>query len=85
MDFIPENYKLTLFNDNHNDFKFIMACLIRFCKHEPIQAEQCAVIADLCGKCQIMSGDFTQLRTLQEKFLNLDIKVGIEVNESSLY
>ncbi len=62
-----------------------MACLIKFCKHEPIQAEQCALVADLTGQCEIMHGDFFTLRTMQEKFLTLDVKVGIYANESSLY
>lgn len=85
MEQMPEDYRLVLYNDDKNTFQYIMACLIKFCKHEPTQAEQCALVADLVGQCEIMHGDFYTLISLQEKLLNLDVKVGIYANESSLY
>jgi len=85
MEDTPEDYKLVLYNDDKNTFQYIMACLIKFCKHEPTQAEQCALVADLVGQCEIIYGDFATLLSLQEKFLTLDVKVGIYANESSLY
>lgn len=53
-----KTHKLVLYNDSVNDYGYIMACLIRFCKHEPIQAEQCAIIAHNVGQCSVKSGDF---------------------------
>jgi len=38
------SHKLVLYNDDKHDFLYVIACLIRCCKHDPIQAEQCAVI-----------------------------------------
>jgi len=55
-----------------------MASLIRFCKHEPIQAEQCAVLAHNKGKCAVKSGDFMDMFELKNTFDNLDIKSEIE-------
>jgi ATP-dependent Clp protease adaptor protein ClpS len=55
-----------------------MASLIRFCKHEPIQAEQCAVIAHNKGKCSVKSGDFMDMFELKNTFDGLDIKSEIE-------
>ena len=35
---IPGQYKVTMYNDDVHDFPYIMACLIRFCNYDPIQA-----------------------------------------------
>ena len=51
-------HKVRMYNDDHNSFLYIMACLIKYCSHEPIQAEQCAVIAEKKGYCDIKYGDF---------------------------
>jgi hypothetical protein len=32
-------------------FSYVVACLIKFCGHEPQQAEQCALVVDLAGQC----------------------------------
>ena len=55
---IIEDYKLVLLNDDVNSFSYIMACLIRFCMHEPQQAEQCAMIADNVCRCTVKHGSF---------------------------
>ena len=49
-----KTHKLTVYNDDVNSYEYIMACLIRFCKHDPIQAEQCAIIAHNTGKCIVL-------------------------------
>jgi ATP-dependent Clp protease adaptor protein ClpS len=46
-------HKLVLHNDNKNTFPYVMACLLSLCKHQPTQAEQCALITHLKGKCPI--------------------------------
>jgi ATP-dependent Clp protease adaptor protein ClpS len=53
--------QIVLFNDNHNDFAFVMACLIKYCKHTPIQAEQCALITHNSGKCSVKNGSLGEL------------------------
>jgi ATP-dependent Clp protease adaptor protein ClpS len=78
-------HKLMLYNDEHNSFPYVMACLIRFCKHEPLQAEQCALLVHLNGYCSIKSGDFIELSGLSENLSNLDLNVSIEEYESNMY
>lgn len=69
-----KTHKLVIYNDNVNSYQYIMASLIRFCKHEPLQAEQCAVVAHNKGKCSVKSGDFLQMFDLKNTFDDLEIK-----------
>lgn len=73
-----KTHKLVIYNDDVNSYQYIMASLIRFCKHEPIQAEQCAVIAHNKGKCSVKSGDFLEMFDLKNTFDGLDINTEIE-------
>jgi len=53
--------ELVLYNDKENSYMKVKACLIRYCEHLPIQAEQCTLIAHNTGKCSIKTGDFMEL------------------------
>jgi ATP-dependent Clp protease adaptor protein ClpS len=69
--------KLILYNDNKNSFAKVTACLIRYCEHMPIQAEQCALIAHNNKKVNIKTGDFMELfdmqNNLQKHNLNVEL------------
>ena len=80
-----KTHKLVIYNDDVNSYQYIMASLIRFCKHEPIQAEQCAVIAHYKGKCSVKSGDFMDMFELKNTFDGLDIKSEIEEYAGNLH
>jgi len=80
-----KTHKLVLHNDNHHDFLYVIACLIRYCQHEPIQAEQCALITHNAGKCSIKSGNFDEMFEIKSQLENLDLKIEMESYESSLY
>jgi len=82
---IPGQYKVTMYNDDVHDFLYITACLIRFCKHEPIQAEQCALIAHTNGKCSIKNGNWDEMFELTQSLISLDLKVMIESYEGSVH
>ena len=80
-----QDYRLILYNDDTNSIAYIMARLIRFCMHEPIQAEQCALIADNTGKCIIKHGSYYAMENMKDQLSGLNIKVKVEQNESNLY
>jgi ATP-dependent Clp protease adaptor protein ClpS len=83
-----EDYKthqVVIYNDHVNSYEYIMASLIRFCKHEPIQAEQCAILAHNKGKCTVKTGDFMDMFELKNTFDNLDIKSEIESYASDMH
>lgn len=80
-----KTHKLVLYNDNVHDFLYVVACLIRFCKHEPLQAEQCAIIAHNHGKCSVKSGDFLEMLEIKTNLENLDLKTEIQTHESYMH
>ena len=82
---LPEDHKLILFNDDVHSFDYVMACLIKFCGHEPQQAEQCALIADLTGQCTIKHGCWAQIETMRESLEAVELKVKVEGNEEYLH
>lgn len=80
-----KTHKVIIYNDDVNSYQYIMASLIRFCKHEPIQAEQCAVLAHMTGKCAVKSGDFLEMFDLKNTFDGLDIKSEIVEYAGNMY
>jgi ATP-dependent Clp protease adaptor protein ClpS len=80
-----KTHKLVLYNDHTNDFLYVTACLIRYCNHEPTQAEQCAIIAHNSGKCSVKSGDYLEMLELKTNFEELSIKTDIESYESYMH
>ncbi len=61
-----KEYILILHNDDVNTFEHVIDTLIRVCRHNELQAEQCALLAHLKGKCDIMSGSFEEMENTQQ-------------------
>ena len=59
-------YSLILFNDDVNLFEHVMESLIDVCDHTSEQAEQCALIAHLKGKCDIKHGEYSYLEAMHD-------------------
>jgi ATP-dependent Clp protease adaptor protein ClpS len=68
---------LVLYNDNEHTYNYVTASLIRFCRHDFLQAEQCAVITNNVGKCVIKQGDIMELLQIQENLDRLNLKTEI--------
>lgn len=68
---------IVLFNDDVNTFEWVIDCLIKYCGHDMLQAEQCAIIVHYNGKCAVKKGAFNKLKpiceTLLEKGLSAEI------------
>jgi len=69
---------LTIYNDDINTFEHVIDSLIKICKHESIQAEQCTWIIHLKGKCSVKHDSFTKLKPLCLAFLDCGINAIIE-------
>lgn len=54
-------YQIVIFNDDVNTFQHVILSLMEICKHELIQAEQCAHIIHNNGKCTVKTGEYTEL------------------------
>ena len=70
-------YNIILYNDDVNTFEWVIECLVNYCGHEQLQAEQCATIVHYNGKCSVKKGEFDTLKpiceTLLEKGLSAEI------------
>lgn len=69
---------LVLFNDDVNTFDFVIECLITYCEHEPMQAEQCAFLVHYKGKCIVKQGSFETLKPLQQTLSDKGLTVEIQ-------
>ena len=73
-----KNHHIVLFNDELNSFDHVIECLVKYCRHNTIQAEQCASIVHFNGKCSVKVGDIDSLiginNSLTENKLNSEIQ-----------
>ena len=77
---LSKPYRLDLHNDDHNTFDWVIQCLMKVCKHEYEQANQCAHIVHFRGKCDVKYGDYETISTMKEKLQSADLSVTMEVN-----
>jgi len=68
---------LVIYNDDFNTFDHVIDALVKVCKHEMIQAEQCTWIIHYNGKCAVKEGGMDDLlpmrRALSER--GIDAKI----------
>ena len=68
---------LIIYNDDINTFDHVIDSLVKVCKHEIIQAEQCTWIIHYNGKCAVKEGEMDSLlpmrRALSER--GIDAKI----------
>lgn len=63
---VEKSRSLILYNDDVNTFDTVIDALIKVCKHETIQAEQCTWIVHYNGKCAVKEGEFKKLRPMRQ-------------------
>ncbi|MCX6255539.1 MAG: ATP-dependent Clp protease adaptor ClpS [Bacteroidia bacterium] len=51
-----ESNTLILYNDDINTFDHVIKSLVDVCGHDPVQAEQCALIVHFKGSCEVKMG-----------------------------
>jgi ATP-dependent Clp protease adaptor protein ClpS len=73
-----ESNTLILYNDDFNTFDHVIKSLVEVCGHDPVQAEQCALIVHFKGSCDVKTGIFEVLnamsRSLNLKGLNSKVE-----------
>ena len=70
-------HSLVVYNDNYNTFEHVINTLIRTCKHDRIQAEQCTFIVHFRGKCCVKKGDYQLLKPIQESITQAGINAEV--------
>ena len=74
---LVDERNLIVFNDDVNTFDHVIDALIKVCKHEPTQAEQCTYIVHYNGKCDVKKGDYDTLEKMCSGLLERGITAEI--------
>ncbi|MDP5098493.1 MAG: ATP-dependent Clp protease adaptor ClpS [Crocinitomicaceae bacterium] len=78
LDQVVEQKNLIVFNDHVNSFDHVIDSLVKVCKHDMIQAEQCTWLVHYKGKCQVKKGDYEELEAMCTGLLNRGITAEIQ-------
>lgn len=68
---------LVLHDDDVNSFDYVMEVLVEICDHSLTQAEQCATITHFKGKCEVRSGNMTEMRELRYQLISRGLKASV--------
>ena len=69
---------LIIYNDDVNTFDFVIELLVKYCKHEALQAEQCAMLVHYKGRCVVKKGSFTKMKNIHEKLSSSGLTAEVE-------
>jgi ATP-dependent Clp protease adaptor protein ClpS len=73
-----KEYSIILYNDDVNTFDVVVSLLIFYCKQQPFQAEQCALIVHTKGKYPVKHGTYEELQPITEALAENGLTVEIE-------
>jgi len=69
---------LVVYNDHVNTFDYVIESLIKVCKHDVVQAEQCTYLIHYKGKCAVKTGEYDELESMCTALLDRNITAEIE-------
>lgn len=72
-----EGRDLMVYDDDFNTFDHVINTLIKVCKHDTHQAEQCTYLIHYKGKCSVKKGDYEELKPMKEGITEKGIKAAI--------
>ncbi|ARV09090.1 Clp protease ClpS [Winogradskyella sp. PC-19] len=75
---VVKQNEIVLFNDDVNTFDHVIDTLIYACDHEPLQAEQCAMLVHYKGKCAVKTGSYDDLKPRCSKLLQAGLSAEIQ-------
>ncbi|KGO89011.1 ATP-dependent Clp protease adaptor ClpS [Flavobacterium suncheonense] len=75
---LASNYEIILFNDDVNTFDHVIDTLIEVCDHDPLQAEQCALLVHYTGKCGVKTGSYKELEPQCSALLEAGLSAEIQ-------
>ncbi len=73
-----DGLQVILYNDEVNSFEFVIESLIKVCKHDPLQAEQCTFLVHYKGKCSVKKGSYEELEPVCTALLERGLTAEIE-------
>lgn len=75
---LTDERNLIVFNDDVNTFDHVIESLVKVCRHDSAQAEQCTFIIHYKGKCEVKKGDYETLEVMCRGLLDRGISAEIQ-------
>lgn len=75
---LTDEQQIVLYNDDFNTFEFVIESLIKVCRHDPVQAEQCTYLVHYKGKCSVKRGSYEVLEPMCTALLERGLTAEIE-------
>ena len=72
------NNEIVLYNDDVNTFDHVIETLIKVCDHDPLQAEQCAILVHYKGQCTVKTGSMDELIPFCSALLDAGLSAEIQ-------
>lgn len=69
---------IVVYNDDVNSFDHVIECFIKYCEHNPMQAEQCALLIHHMGRTGVKNGTYDKLKPVCEALLEQGLTAKIE-------
>jgi ATP-dependent Clp protease adaptor protein ClpS len=69
---------IVVYNDDVNSFQHVIECFMKYCEHNPIQAEQCALLIHYNGRTGVKNGSYDKLKPVCEALLEQGLTAKIE-------
>jgi len=69
---------IIVWNDDVNTFDFVIETLVDLCDHSKEQADQCALLIHMKGKCSVKRGEYKELRPICEAILDRGLSATID-------
>lgn len=71
-------YKVILYNDDVNTFDWVIECLVDICQHDPLQAEQCALLVHYKGKANVKNGELEEMQAICQALCDCSLSAVVE-------
>ena len=75
---LDEEQAIVIYNDDINTFDHVINCLVKYCKHSRLQAEQCTWFIHTKGKYDVKHGTFEDLVPIKQALNENRINAKIE-------
>ncbi len=72
------NWSIVLYNDDVNTFDWVIECLVKYCQHDTIQAEQCAHFVHFKGKYTVKIGEKSKLKPICDTLIEKGLSASLE-------
>lgn len=70
--------QLIVFNDEVNSFEWVIECFVKYLKHAPEQAEQCAIMIHQKGKYAVKHGTKEELEPIKTALCDAGLSAEIQ-------